>query len=69
MLYPEVFTPYDIDNAQAHFSLLADGALYNQQTQGIAGIAPAVSSGTLFFVAEDAYEYDPPFSQITKIDL
>ena len=66
VLYPEVYVPGDEDNAQARFSLLADGALYNQQAQGVAGIAPAVSSGSLNFYAEDAYEPDPPFSQLQK---
>ncbi len=66
MLYPEVYTPFDEENAQAHFSLLADGALYNQQAQGVAGIGPAMSSGTLRFAPEDSYDYDPPFYQNQK---
>ena len=66
MLYPEDYQPFDEFNAQAHFSLLVSGALFNQGAQGVAGIGATMSSGVVFFAPEADFEYTPPFSQLQK---
>lgn len=68
VLYPEVYSPSPpgFDDAQAHFSLLASGALYNEAAQGVAGIGPAETYGYLRFAPEESYEYYPPFAQSQK---
>lgn len=63
VLYPTPFSdpnaPAD-DNPQAHF------ALFNEGAQGVAGIRGDQTSRAWFFVPEDEFDPDPPFTQNKK---